>query len=404
MKGKNYKKRKDKSYNMKEKNKIWELISAYSDNELSPDEKYKVMKKIDSDDLYKESLEDVKKLKNMIQNIESKKVSDSFNSDLMEKIKKNEDLPKINNNIISFKTIAFRVSSGVAVAAIFAMVLIFTIRLVNTPLNNNNSFYDSSIALEEDIDSGFSYDTLDGNGTVEAVTDDVKVISGPDEAKESREAEITLSEEYSQNNSKNKSSSSGEKLENIKKNIENKQIKPQLFNNTLEYQTVDDIDEYLKKRDENSEATSLAMLEETDSPDEEIAMDSFEDVSNDLDKMSDEIKTASSEIGIPPVGSMRLENYFNEISKEDMLYNTFMFSIMTQALLIKQYGYNENDIEEIIAEKTQYLTDSDYKGFEVLINESIKSSGNNRLHLMSSKQVQDDINELVEQNIIIRDE
>jgi len=76
--------------NISEKEKRWRIVSAYVDNELDDVGKYNVMKKIENDELYKQTYNEIKQLKGLISSVERKKASDSFNKVLMEKIEKGE--------------------------------------------------------------------------------------------------------------------------------------------------------------------------------------------------------------------------------------------------------------------------------------------------------------------------
>lgn len=179
MKKKNKYPNKNGKQNMKENNRIWDLISAYSDDELNSEDKYFVMKKIKEDDKYRNTLKDINNIKNAIHSIEKKKTSNTFNEALFEKIKNDENLPKLHDNIISFKSISTKIISGVAAAAIFAITLVFVIRFVNLEFDNPNTSEIVSDFVEAEK-THIEYDTLDGNGTVAASRE--VIILGPDEA------------------------------------------------------------------------------------------------------------------------------------------------------------------------------------------------------------------------------
>ncbi len=117
--------------NISEKEKRWRIVSAYVDNELDDVGKYNVMKKIENDELYKQTYNEIKQLKGLISSVERKKASDSFNKVLMEKIEKGEQLRKVYT-VLTFRKIVQRISLGVAAAAMFAFVLVFAIKIANT--------------------------------------------------------------------------------------------------------------------------------------------------------------------------------------------------------------------------------------------------------------------------------
>lgn len=219
----------DRNMKNQEYEKIYELVSAYIDNELEAEDRYFTAKMIDENLSYKKAYDEIRDIKNSLNNSTRIKASENFTEKLMRRIEgeKRGENSTINNidaesetpdNVIIFRKRVSKIVPAVAVAAMFVIVVAFVLNLNfgfmnqqnnNIAVTNDNADSDyeknevkdskyekreESLALSEDskdasVDednavfskSFTAYDTLNENNDIKQSS--MPIILGPDEAK-----------------------------------------------------------------------------------------------------------------------------------------------------------------------------------------------------------------------------